>query len=45
MGAVLQLVWLSVDIVIYTPFVVIFNLMEQDKLVEESDPMEEVRQA
>lgn len=44
MGAVLQLVWLSVDIVIYTPFVIIFNLMEQDKLVEESDPMEEVRQ-
>lgn len=45
MGAVLQLVWLSVDIVIYTPFVIIFNLMEQDKLVEESEPMEEVRQA
>ena len=27
MGIVLQLVWLSVDIVIYSPFVIIFNLM------------------
>ncbi|SHK40285.1 PTS system, cellobiose-specific IIC component [Selenomonas ruminantium] len=30
MGAVLQLVWLSLDIVIYTPFVIIFNLLTQD---------------
>ena len=31
MGFVLQLVWLSVDIVIYSPFVIIFNLMRQDE--------------
>lgn len=30
MGAVLQLVWLSLDIVIYTPFVIIINLLAQD---------------
>ncbi len=30
MGAVLQLVWLSLDIVIYTPFVIIFNLLSQE---------------
>ena len=30
MGAVLQLVWLSVDIIIYTPFVIVFNLLHPD---------------
>ena len=41
MGAVLQLVWLSLDIVIYTPFVIIFNLLthEEDRL-EEAQPHE-----
>ncbi len=37
MGAVLQLVWLSLDIVIYTPFVIIFNLLTKD-----DDGLEEV---
>lgn len=31
MGAVLQLVWLSLDIVIYTPFVIIFNMLTRDE--------------
>lgn len=31
MGAVLQLVWLSLDIVVYTPFVIIFNLLTQEE--------------
>ena len=41
MGAVLQLVWLSLDIVIYTPFVIIFNLLtkEEDR-PEEAYPHE-----
>lgn len=39
MGAVLQLVWLSVDIVIYTPFVIIFNLMDQDKTEKDDEDM------
>lgn len=34
MGAVLQLVWLSVDIVIYSPFVIVFNLMGEEKADE-----------
>ena len=37
MGAVLQLVWLSVDIVIYTPFVIIFNLMEHEEDINGED--------
>ena len=49
MGAVLQLVWLSVDIVIYTPFVIIFNLMESDAPasetgLDENNPPKEVRE-
>ena len=41
MGAVLQLVWLSLDIVIYTPFVIIFNLLTQDEdQPEEAHPHE-----
>ncbi|BAL84418.1 putative phosphotransferase system EIIC [Selenomonas ruminantium subsp. lactilytica TAM6421] len=41
MGAVLQLVWLSLDIVIYTPFVIIFNLLTQEEdLREEATPHE-----
>ena len=39
MGAVLQMVWLSVDIVIYTPFVIIFNLMDQDKTEKYDEEM------
>lgn len=41
MGAVLQLVWLSLDIVIYTPFVIIFNMLtvEEDSL-KEANPHE-----
>lgn len=35
MGAVLQLVWLSVDIVIYSPFVIVFNLMGEREAAEE----------
>ena len=31
MGAVLQLVWLSLDIVIYTPFVIIFNMLTREE--------------
>ena len=49
MGAVLQLVWLSVDIVIYTPFVIIINMREQDERLtaeESNSPAgEEVRQS
>jgi PTS system cellobiose-specific IIC component len=37
MGAVLQLVWLSVDIIIYTPFVIIFNLMDDAKTDREEE--------
>ena len=37
MGAVLQLVWLSVDIIIYTPFVIIFNLMDDVKTDREEE--------
>ena len=44
MGAVLQLVWLSVDIVIYTPFVIIFNLMDQDNNVREDEPAETAKE-
>ena len=40
MGAVLQLVWLSVDIIIYTPFVIVFNLLHED----EEFTAEEVRE-
>ena len=41
MGAVLQLVWLSLDIVIYTPFVIIFNLLTQEEdQREEAQPHE-----
>ena len=32
MGGVLQLVWLALDIVIYSPFVIVFNLLEQEEL-------------
>ncbi|MCR5175522.1 MAG: PTS transporter subunit EIIC [Anaerovibrio sp.] len=31
MGAVLQLVWLSVDVVIYTPFVIMLDLISRNK--------------
>jgi PTS system cellobiose-specific IIC component len=34
---VLQLVWLSVDIIIYTPFVIIFNLMDDAKTDREEE--------
>lgn len=41
MGAVLQLVWLSLDIVVYTPFVIIFNLLTQEEdRREEAQPHE-----
>ena len=41
MGAVLQLVWLSLDIVVYTPFVIIFNLLTQEEdRREEAHPHE-----
>ena len=41
MGAVLQLVWLSLDIVIYTPFVIIFNMLtKEEDAIEEANAYE-----
>ena len=41
MGAVLQLVWLSLDIVIYTPFVIIFNMLTREEdAIEEANAYE-----
>ena len=37
MGAVLQLVWLSLDVVIYSPFVIIFNLLEAEDGLEREE--------
>ena len=41
MGAVLQLVWLSLDIVIYTPFVIMFNMLTREEdAIEEANAYE-----
>ena len=42
MGAVLQLVWLSLDIVIYTPFVIMFNMLTREEdAIEEANAYDE----